>query len=51
MEGKIFNDSSNLYQDQAKVLFNYYKTAAEKIVAEEETIEAAIAQLDAKIQD
>lgn len=51
MEGKIFNDSSNLYQDQAKVLFNYYKAAAEKIVAEEESIEAAIAQLDAKIQD
>lgn len=51
MEGKIFNDSSNLYQDQAKVLFSYYKAAAEKIVAEEEALEAAIAQLEAKIAD
>ena len=35
MEGKIFNDSANIYQDQAKVLYEYYKTAAEKIVNEE----------------
>ena len=35
MTGKIFNDSSNIYQDQAKILFDYYKTAAETIVAAE----------------
>lgn len=51
MEGKIFSDSSNLYQDQAKVLFSYYKAAAEKIVSSEEAIEAAIEQIDAKICD
>ena len=39
MTGKIFPESNNIYQDQAKILFNYYSQAAEKIVAEEERIE------------
>ena len=33
--GKIFKDSSNIYQDQAKILFDYYKAAAETIVSAE----------------
>ena len=43
--GKIFQDSSNIYQDEAKVLFNYYQQAAERIVREEERIEKEIANL------
>ncbi len=43
MSGKIFNSSANIYQDQAKVLFDYYKQAAEKIVSEEEKYEKEIA--------
>lgn len=35
MTGKVFNNTTNIYQDQAKVLFDYYKSAAEKIVSEE----------------
>lgn len=42
MNGKIFSDSSNIYQDQAKVLFNYYKRVAEEVVAKEEAIEKEI---------
>lgn len=45
MTGKIFPESVNIYQDQARVLFNYYRQAAEKIVGEEERIEAEIAKL------
>ncbi|MCD7930223.1 MAG: hypothetical protein LUH15_01995 [Tannerellaceae bacterium] len=45
MTGKIFPESSNIYQDQAKILFNYYSQAAEKIVAEEERVEHEIALL------
>ena len=45
MKGKIFQESANSYQDQAKILFNYYQQAAEKIVAEEERIEKEIAAL------
>lgn len=45
MEGKIFPASSNIYQDQARILFNYYKTAADRIVTEEERIEAQIEEL------
>ena len=44
MEGKIFKDSANIYQDQAKVLYEYYKAAAEKIVSQEKVIEARIAE-------
>lgn len=35
MTGKIFASSSNVYEDEAKILFDYYKKAAEKIVSEE----------------
>lgn len=44
--GKIFPESENLCQDEAKVLFNYYRKAAEKIVAEEERLEQEIAALE-----
>jgi len=42
MQGKIYSDSLNLYQDEAKILFNYYKRAAEKIVKEEIALEDSI---------
>ncbi len=46
MSGKIFPESSNIYEDQAKILFNYYQQAAEKIVREEERIEKEIAIIE-----
>ena len=39
MTGKVFHDSANVYQDQAKILFEYYKKAAEKIVSEQKKLE------------
>jgi uncharacterized coiled-coil protein SlyX len=42
MEGKIFKESANLYQDKVRILFDYYKKAAEKIVKEETDLEASI---------
>lgn len=50
MEGKIFNDSSNIYQDQAKVLFEYYKNAAEKIVNEEKILEGKISDAEYQVR-
>ena len=50
MQGKIFSDSMNLYQDQAKILFNYYRKAAEKIVKEETELEKSIANAKAEIE-
>ena len=44
--GKIFNDSSNIYQDQARLLFNFYEQAAERIVQQEEQIEGEIRDLE-----
>ena len=40
--GKIYKESNNVYQDEAKILFNYYQQAAERITAEEERIEKNI---------
>lgn len=42
MTGKVFQQSENIYQDQAKLLFNYYMQSAEQIVSEEERIEHEI---------
>ena len=46
MKGKIFPETSNIFQDQAKILFNYYQQMAEKVVQEEERIEKEIAKLE-----
>ena len=46
MKGKIFPESGNIYQDQAKILFDYYRQAAEEIVQEEERIEKEIKVLE-----
>jgi hypothetical protein len=50
MGGKIFPESVNLYQDQAKILFNYYRKAAEKIVNEEMELEKSIEDSKARIE-
>jgi hypothetical protein len=49
MQGKIFAESVNLYQDQAKILFNYYKKSAEKIVKEETDLEKSIENAKSEI--
>ncbi len=43
MSGKVFAASSNVHEDQAEVLFEYYRQAAEEIVRQEEQIEKDIA--------
>jgi hypothetical protein len=50
MRGKIFADSVNLYQDEARILFNYYKRAAEKIVQEEMDLEKSIEEAKTQIE-
>ncbi|MDR2783297.1 MAG: hypothetical protein LBB48_05585 [Treponema sp.] len=42
MQGKIFAESINLYQDEARILFDYYKKAAKKIVKEEMDLEKSL---------
>ena len=49
--GKIFRDSSNIYQDQARLLFNYYEQAAERIVRQEEVIEKQISELEEDLEE
>ena len=50
MQGKIFAKSMNLYQDEARILFDYYKKAAEKIVAEETALEKSIEAAETEIK-
>lgn len=51
MGGKIFSDSLNVYDDQAKVAFDYFRKAAEKIVAEEDRITARKKELGLVIEE
>jgi hypothetical protein len=43
MNGKIFAESANIYEDQAKVLFDYFRQTAELIVKQEQEMEQKIA--------
>jgi len=43
MSGKIFPGSASIYEDQAKILFDYYRRIAEHIVEQEVTLEKQIA--------
>ena len=45
MTGKVFPNSADIYQDQAQVLFDYYRQAAEKIVSEEMAIEQQMTEV------
>lgn len=51
MNGKIFRDSANLYQDQARILFDYYKKSAEEIVAKEIAVEGRMDMVATQIRD
>ena len=42
MTGKVFPESANIYEDEARVLFDYYRLAAEKIIQEEDAIQEQI---------
>lgn len=43
MSGKIFPESASIYEDQARILFDYYRRIAEHIVEQEVAIEKQIA--------
>lgn len=49
--GKIFADSANIYQDQARLLYEFYEKAANNIVSQEEKIEREISDLENEIQE
>lgn len=50
MNGRVFSDSENLYEDQAKVIYNYLEKVAEKIVDAEMELEERIQGKNAEIQ-
>lgn len=48
MTGKVFSDSADIYQDQARVLYEYYRQAAETIVSEEIAFENKMSDVEAQ---
>lgn len=51
MAARVFPQSNNVVQDQAKILFDFYLQAAEQIVAKEEKIEQELQDVEKKIKD
>ena len=49
MKGKVFETSKDVYQDQAKVLFDYYLDAATKIVSQEDEVDKQLKDLDLEL--
>lgn len=47
--GKVFDSSVDIYQDQAKVLFDFYLNAAQKIVEQEDACDQKLAELNNNI--
>ena len=43
MSGKIFSASASIYEDQARILFDYYRRIAEHIVEQEVALEKQVA--------
>ncbi|MCL1836716.1 MAG: hypothetical protein FWG46_04130 [Treponema sp.] len=50
MQGKVFSESRDIHQDQARILFDYYRKAAEKIVKEETELEKSIGIAKSEIE-
>jgi hypothetical protein len=42
MTGRVFKESSSIYDDQAQILFDYFKAAADQIVSQEMGLEQEI---------
>lgn len=51
LRGKIYEDSVSLYDDEARVAFEYFRGAAERIVAEEDAITEKKVKAEADIAE
>ena len=51
LRGKIYEDSVSLYDDEARVAFDYFRKAAERIVAEEDAVTAKKVKAEADIAE
>lgn len=49
LRGKIYEDSVSLYDDEARIAFDYFRKAAERIVAEEDAVTAKKVKAEADI--
>ena len=49
--GKILKNSANIYEDEARIMFNFYQRQAEKIVHAEEVLESSIKEAEVRRDD
>lgn len=49
MEGRLYPDSTSIYQDEAKTLFNFFSQAADKIIREENEKQEIINGLEKQV--
>lgn len=49
--GKILKNSANIYEDEARIMFNFYQRQAEKIVQAEEVLESSIKEAEERRDD
>lgn len=49
--GKILKNSANIYENEARIMFNFYQRQAEKIVQAEETLESSIKEAEVRRDD
>lgn len=49
--GKILKNSANIYEDEARIMFNFYQRQAEKIVQAEEALESSIKEAEVRRDD
>ena len=51
MQGKLYSDSSSLYEDEARILYDYFSSAADRIIEEEDNANAVIEQKDNELTE
>lgn len=51
MQGKLYSGSSSMYEDEAKILFDYFSNAADKIIHDEDAAAANIEQANTRFSD
>lgn len=49
MKGKVFESSTDIYQDQAQILFDFYLNAAQRIIDQEDDFDNKCEELDGEI--
>ena len=51
MKGKLFPGSTSIYDDEAKVIYDYFSKAADKIISEEDRVNVILDTVKTNIKE